>query len=80
MMGYSRQDILNKCQEALIDIKTFYNSKMINYRGKTTDTEEYYTEIIAVFICNNIELFRTTIPVTTRESSYKKTSQTGVLS
>lgn len=80
MMGYSRQDILNKCQETLIDIKTFYNSEMINYRGKTTDTEEYYTEIIAEFICNNIELFRTTIPVTTRESSYKTASHIGVFS
>lgn len=80
MMGYVRQEILKKCQEALTDIKTFYKADMINYRGKTSDTKEHYTEIIAEFICNNIELFRTTIPVTTRESSYKTASHTGVFS
>ncbi|MDY0236321.1 MAG: hypothetical protein RBR71_09845 [Gudongella sp.] len=79
-MDYTRQETLEKCQKALIDIKTFYKTSMVNYRGKTSDTKEYYTEIIAEFICNHIELFRTTISVTTRESSYKTASHIGVFS
>lgn len=34
-------------EKAFENIKTFYQAEMNNYRGKITDTEEYYTEVIA---------------------------------
>lgn len=76
-MEYTREKILSKCKERFSDIKTFYQADIINYRGKTSDTKEYYTEVIAEFVCNNIELFCNTIPNITRKSSYKTASHKG---
>lgn len=76
-MGYTRQEILSKCQERFSDIKTFYQAGINNYRGKTSDTKEYYTEVIAEFICDNIEIFCNSIPSITRKSSYKTASHYG---
>ena len=76
-MEYTRQEILSKCKELFSDIKTFYQADIINYRGKTSDTKEYYTEVIAEFVCNNIELFCNSIPKITRKASYKTASHKG---
>lgn len=75
--GYTRQEIVLACEKALADIKTFYQADCINYRGVTTDTGELYNEIVCEFICDNIELFKHTIPNITRESSYKVKSHDG---
>ena len=45
-MGYSRQKIIEKIEDAKDNMQTFYKSDFINYRGKTSDTDEYYTEIV----------------------------------
>ena len=76
-MEYTREEILSKSQELFSDIKTFYQADIINYRGKTSDTKEYYTEVIAEFVCNNIELFCNSIPKITRKASYKTASHKG---
>ncbi len=76
-MQYIRQEIINKCQQALKDIKTFYQQPFINYGGKTADTNEYYTEVIAEFLCDNLEEYINGIPKITRESSYKTPTHTG---
>jgi len=76
-MEYTREEILSKSQELFSDIKTFYQADIINYRGKTSDTKEYYTEVIAEFVCNNIELFCNSIPNITRKASYKTVSHKG---
>ena len=76
-MGYTKQDTLDKCQEKLNDLKTFYQAPIVNYRGKTCDTGDYYTEVIAEFVCNNIDLFSSKIPVITRKASYKTASHKG---
>ena len=76
-MGYTRQEIMNECQERFSDVKTFYQAKMVNYRGVTSDTNEFYTEVIAEFVCNNIELFSNSIPCITRKTSYKTPSHKG---
>lgn len=54
---YKRADILKFCEIGFLDINTFYKSDMVNYRGKTSDSGEYCTEIIAEFLCNNINEF-----------------------
>lgn len=76
-MKYTRQDILNQCQKAIANINTFYRNDIINYRGKTSDTNEYYTEVISQFVCENILEFKTKIPIITRQASYKTDTHTG---
>lgn len=76
-MEYTRQQIIDKCEDAFLDIKTFYQADIINYRGKTSDTEEYYTEVIAEFVCNNIDKYVSSIPMITRKASYRTASHLG---
>ena len=53
-MGYTRKEIIDKCEIALKDVKNFYKNDFVNYRGKTTDTDEYYTEVICEWLIKNI--------------------------
>ncbi len=76
-MGYTRAWIISQCEDAFKDIKTFYQKPLVNYRGKTEDTDEYYTEVIAEFLCNNISAYIGGISVITRQYSYKTTSHDG---
>lgn len=76
-MSYTRNSILEKCEQALSDVKIFYQQEMLNYRGKTSDTEEYYSEVISEFVCNHIGCFKKEIPMITRKSSYKTDSHVG---
>lgn len=77
-MGYSKEEIISKCQQAFGDIKTFYKQSFINYNGKTDDTNEYYTEVVADFLCSNISAYINGIPQITRETSYKTAGHDGV--
>ena len=76
-MEYSRQQIIDKCVAAFHDIKTFYKQPFINYNGKTEDTNEYYTEVVANFLCTNISAYINGIPQITREASYKTAGHDG---
>lgn len=78
-MSYTRDCILAKCTEAFKDKKTFYKQPFINYRGKTEDTDEYFSEVIAEFLCNHIYEYTNGIDTITRESSYKTDSHDGVI-
>ncbi|SHH31491.1 hypothetical protein SAMN02745221_02137 [Thermosyntropha lipolytica DSM 11003] len=56
MIKYSEQEIINKVNFALSNKKTeeLYKEGFLNYKGKTKDTEEYYTEVISrELIINN---------------------------
>ena len=77
-MEYSKDEILEKCRNAFSDIKSFYKQPFINYNGKTADTNEYYTEIVAEFLCDNIAEFIQGIPQITRDTSYKTAGHDGV--
>lgn len=76
-MDYTRKNIVDKCEKAFKDIKTFYKQSFINYSGKTTDTNEYYTEVIAEFLCGKLNDFINGIPKITRVNSYKTPSHNG---
>ena len=76
-MSYTRKNIIDKCEKAFDDIKTFYKQPFINYGGKTTDTNEYYTEIVAEFLIDNFDEYNNGIPKITRENSYKTSSHNG---
>ena len=76
-MAYTRETILNKCNDAFKNISTFYQADVINYRCTTTDTNEFYNEIVAEFVLNNLDDFVSDIKQINREKSYKTTSHTG---
>lgn len=78
-MNYTKCQIIQKCKQALTDANTFYTRDIVNYTGKTSDTNEYYTEIIAEFILNNLNTFQQNIPMISRKSSYKMESHIGNL-
>ena len=63
-------------KEAKSDIKNFYKKEFVNYLGVTSDTKEYYTEIIAEWLLDNFYLFDT-IKMISRESSYKVKTHDG---
>ncbi len=46
-MGYSKADLLDKIEKASHELNLFYKQDFINYRGKTSDTEELYSEVVA---------------------------------
>lgn len=72
MILYSSIDILEMCNKALENIETFYQQDFINYRGKTTDTDQFYTEVVADFALSNIEKFLHDIPKITRLKDYNQ--------
>lgn len=76
-MGKTRQDILDACADRMSDVKTFYQAPFINYKGKTSDTKEYFTEVVAEFVYNHINLFQKGILPITRKVSYKTESHIG---
>lgn len=75
-MVYSRREVIEKCEKEISDVSNFYKADFINYRGKTIDTGEYYTEVIAEYICDNIERFDE-IQKITRRASYQTNEHEG---
>jgi hypothetical protein len=65
-----------KIGDALNNIDTMYKQGIINYRGKTTDTKEIYTELVAEALLNQLALFNQikTIP---RSSDYRVPGHNG---
>lgn len=76
-MGYSKQQIEKACEARLMDAASFYRAPFVNYRGQCTDTDEWYSEIVAAFICRNIEAYKDGIPKITRRSSYRQSTHDG---
>ena len=75
---YSKDEIIKMMKEAKSDMKNFYKKEFVNYSGETSDTKEYYTEIIAEWLLDNFYLFDT-IKMISRESSYKVDSHNGII-
>ena len=74
MSTYSKNEILEEIQ----DMVNVYKRKVVNYRGKTSDSKDYYTEVVAEWILKNIYLFDYIKPIT-REKSYKVDSHDGII-
>ena len=75
---YSKNEIIKIIEEAKSDMRNFYKKEFVNYSGETSDTKEYYTEIIAEWLLDNFYLFDT-IKMISRESSYKVDSHNGII-
>lgn len=70
MKSYKKEEIIKLCKEASIDMKSFYNAKMVNYKGKAKDASLYYTEIIAEWLLENFYCFND-IKEISRKNKYK---------
>lgn len=72
-MGYTENDIIKMCEDRFENIRDFYKGPCVNYTGKCSDTGEYYTEVIARYLCEHIDEFIKGLEKeqVTRESSYK---------
>lgn len=77
-MGYTRENIISKIENASRDMRLFYKQDFINYLGKTTDTDEYYTEIVCEWLLEHLELFDK-IPTNSREKGYYTKGHDGVI-
>ena len=73
---YSKNEIIKIMEESKINMKNFYKKKFLNYTGKTADTKEYYTKVMAEWLLNNFSLFDD-IQTISRKSSYKVKSHNG---
>ena len=75
-MGYTKNGIIADLEK--INIEDIYIQKMVNYSGKTTDTKEKYTEVIAEEILNNPTKYDfTKIKMIDRKITYKTETHNG---
>lgn len=70
--GYTRSEILKRCDAASDDIATFYKQPFVNYRGRTTDTNELYTEVVAEWCLENLGRFDEIPRITRMHDSYNQ--------
>ena len=73
---YERQEIITLLDQAKHEISTFYQQDFMNYSGKTIDTKEFYTEVVAEWIMGHASLFDGMQKIT-RMSSYKMKTHQG---
>lgn len=76
-MSYTREQILQHLNKLASNMSLLYKSGCINYRGKTTDTKEYYTEVISEWLLDHLELLEQIKPIT-RQSSYRVGGHDGI--
>ena len=69
-MDYSKAELISKCHTAMADVSEFYKEKFVNYQGRTSDTDELYTEVISGFVHENLDKFHS-IKGITRNASYE---------
>lgn len=69
-MKYTENDIIKMCDEAMKDIRTFYQQGFVNYTGVSGDTKREYTEIVSEYVLQHLNGFLTAIPMISRKSSY----------
>ena len=64
-MKKTKQETIDELKIELSSIENLYKSKCVNWTGKTKDTDEYYSEIIANELLRNLKEFDK-IPAVTR--------------
>ncbi len=71
-MSYSNKSTIEQIEKELESPKTLYKSNCVNWSGKTNDTSEYYSEVIAEHLLKeqNFEAFDEGGFKVTRENQY----------
>lgn len=67
--GYSKTNFIDKIAQASASMGTFYQQSFLNYAGRTTDTGELYTEVVAEWLVQNFDVL-SKIPKIDREKGY----------
>ncbi|MCK9316596.1 MAG: hypothetical protein M0Q48_10715 [Verrucomicrobia bacterium] len=66
-MAYTEKDTIDMLEEAINSFEFLYNSDVINYSGKTSDKDKYYSEVCAEQLLkklnNNNNIFGEIIPI-----------------
>ncbi len=76
--SYTHAETIEIISNAAKNMPTFYRANVINYGSKTSDTKEYYTEIVAGWLLEHMDyLTNAHIPIVTRKSSYKSSQRNG---
>lgn len=75
-MVYTRKWALEQLKNAASDMRTFYRHRLLNYRGKTVDTKEYFTEVAAQWLLQRPDMLAQ-IPNITRVASYRDPARDG---
>ncbi|MCD6571048.1 MAG: hypothetical protein J7L53_10140 [Deltaproteobacteria bacterium] len=72
MVTYSKQETIDRINKSLQTppIDNLYNEGFINWAGKTKDTKEYYTEVLAYELLDNLTLLHS-IRSISRKNPYK---------
>lgn len=70
MTAYTKKYVLEKLSSAFQTPATLYKKPFINYRGKTSDTREKHTEVLAAALLENIAILEA-IPSVPRNKGYK---------
>ena len=71
-MGYTKTEIIKELN-SLKKLEDLYIAKMINYKGKTKDTKEKYTEVIANYLLENSSKYNfNNIEMIKRSKCYKQ--------
>lgn len=79
MSSYTKQEIISTINSAFEERKLIYKLVCINYKGKTSDTKEKYTEVIAEYLLNNFDILESSIDRITRSNSYRTESHDGII-
>ena len=75
IMAYTKEQIIQMCEDASKDMKSFYTQGFVNYRGKSAEGI-LYTEIIAEWLLQNMKKFHE-IQSIERNRGYKTLSHDG---
>ena len=65
-MEYTREQTIQHFINAFQDKKRLYSAGCINWTGKTKDTGEYYTEVLADYLCRFVYEYKSGIACTPR--------------
>jgi len=69
MKSYTKNQTITEIKKELSNIESLYNSKCVNWTGKTNDTDEFYSEIIANELLQELKEFNK-ISTVTRTATY----------
>ena len=76
-IAYTRESFMKKMEQAAKDISSFYQQDFVNYRGRTSDTSELYTELTARWCIDHLPLFDKITQIT-REAPYRDETRDGI--
>ncbi len=74
---YSKNEVLQMCEDAMKAPALFYAQKLVNYQGICPDAQVPYTEIIAEYLIEHVSEFANGIPRIRRQASYHTPTHEG---